>query len=87
MPIDEVIGEGLGNKSLEENFCISGVPYIWAGAELEGYNLSHQFSRRKFLCLNLHKKRCSEALLFKVGSSLSFSNLEVSQIISWIALL
>ena len=31
-------------------------------------------------CFNLRKKRCSEASRFKVGSSLSFSNLEVSEI-------
>ena len=28
MPIDEAIGRGLGNESLEENLCISGVPLI-----------------------------------------------------------
>ena len=51
-----------------------------------GYNLSYSFSLKKFLCFNLRKKRCSEASHFKVRSSLSFSNLEVSEIISWIAL-
>ena len=41
VPIDETIGRGLGKKSLEENLCILGVPYIRAGAEPEGYNLSY----------------------------------------------
>ena len=36
---------------------------------------------KKFFCFNLQKKHCSEASRFKVGSSLSFSNLEGSQII------
>ena len=67
--------------------CILGVPYIRAGAEPEGYNLSYSISLKKFFCFNLHKKRCSEASRFKVGSSLSFLNLEVSEIISSIALL
>ena len=40
-----------------------------------------------FLCFNLGKTCCSEGSRFKVGSSLSFSNLEVSKIISSIALL
>ena len=66
--------------------CILGVPYIRAGAEPEGQNLSYSISL-KFFCFNLRKKRCSEAARFKVGSSLSFSNLEVSEIISSIALL
>ena len=58
-----------------------------AGAEPEGYNLSYLISLKKFFCFNLCKKRCSEASHFKVGSSLSFSNLELSEIISSIALL
>ena len=37
--------------------------------------------------IKLRKKRCSEASSFKVGSSLSLSNLEVSETISSIALL
>ena len=37
--------------------------------------------------MHFKSKRCSEALGFKVGSSLSFWNLEVSEIISSIALL
>ena len=45
-------------------------------------NLSYSFSLKKFLCFNLRKKRFSEASRFKVGSSLSSSNLEVSEIIS-----
>ena len=43
------------------------------------------FVKKRF-CFNLHKKRCSEASRFKVGSSLSFSTSDVSEIISWIAL-
>ena len=53
-----------------------------AGAEPEGYILFYSFSLKKFLCFNLRKKRYSEASRFKIGSSLSFSNLEVSQIVS-----
>ena len=53
-----------------------------AGAEPEGYNLSDSFSLKKFFGFNLRKKRCSEASHFKVGSSLSFLNLEVSEISS-----
>ena len=58
-----------------------------AGAEPEGYNLSYSISLRKFFCFNLRKNRCSKASRFKVGTSLSFSNLELSEIISSIALL
>ena len=85
--IAETIWQSLGNESLEENLCSLGVTYVRAGAEPEGYNLSYWISLKKFFCFNLHKKRCSEASRFKVGSSLSFSNLEVSEIISSIALL
>ena len=67
--------------------CILGVPYIRAGAEPKGSNLSYSISLKKFFCFKLRKKRCSEASRFKVGSSLSFLNLEVSEIISSIALL
>ena len=49
-----------------------------AGADPEGYSLSYSILLKKFLCFNLHKKRCSEASRLKVGSTLSFSNLEVS---------
>ena len=77
MPIDETIGRSLGNESLEDNLCILGVPKIQAGAEPK-YNSSYSISLKKFFCFNLRKKRCSEALRFKVGSSLSFSNLEVT---------
>ena len=35
-------------KSLEENLCILGVPWIRAGAEPEGYNLSYSASLKKF---------------------------------------
>ena len=35
VPIDETIGQSLGNESLEENLCILGVPQIGAGAEPE----------------------------------------------------
>ena len=38
----------LGNESLEESLCILGVPYIRAGAEPEGYNLSYSISLKKF---------------------------------------
>ena len=41
--MDETIGRSLGNESLEENWCILGVPQIRAGAELEGYNFSYFF--------------------------------------------
>ena len=58
-----------------------------AGAEPERYNLSYSFSLKKVFCFNLRKKRCSEASRFKIGSSLNFSNLDVSEIISWMALL
>ena len=77
----------MGNESLEENLCILGVPWIRAGGEPEGYNLSYSISWKNFLCFNLRKKRCSEASGFKVGSSLRFSYLEVPEIISSIALL
>ena len=53
-----------------------------AGAEPEGYNLSSSFWLKTFFCFNLCKKRCSEDSRFKVGSSLSFSNLEMSEISS-----
>ena len=72
-------------RSLAENLCIFGVTLIWAGAEPEGYNLSYSISLNLFF-FKLRKKRCSEASSCKAGSSLSFSNLEVSEIISWIAL-
>ena len=39
-----------------------------------------------FFCFNLRKKRFSEASHFKVGSLLNFMNLEVSEVISGIAL-
>ena len=76
----------VGNESLEENLCILGVPYIRAGAEPEGYNLPYSISLKRFFCLNLPKKCCSEALRFKVRSPLRLSNLEVPEIISSIAL-
>ena len=57
------------------------MPYIRAGAEPEGYSLLYSFSLKRFFCFNLRKKRCSQASRFKVGSSLSFSDLEVSEII------
>ena len=85
--MDETNVQSLGNQSLEENLCILGVPQILAGAEPEGYNLSYSISIKKFFCFNLCKQHCSEASHFKVGSSLSFLNLEVSEIISSIALL
>ena len=48
MPIDETIGQNLGNESLEENLCILGVPEIQEGAEPEGYNLSYSFLSKSF---------------------------------------
>ena len=39
--------------------------------------LSYSISLKKFFCFNLRKRCCSEAVRFKVGSSLSFSNLEM----------
>ena len=36
----------------------------------------------RFFCCSLHEKRCSKCSHFKVGSSLSLSNLDVSGIIS-----
>ena len=87
MPIGETIRRSLGNASLEENLCNLGVPLIRAGAEPEGYNLPYSFSLKIFFCFNLRKKCCSEASRFKAGSFLSFSNLDVSEIISSMALL
>ena len=58
-----------------------------AGAEPEGYNLSYSISLEKVFCFNSRKKRFNEVSRFKVGSSLGFLNLEVSEIISSIALL
>ena len=66
--------------------CILGVPYIRAGAEPEAYNVSYSILLKRFFYFNLSKKRFSEASHIKFGSSLSFSNLEVSEIISSIAL-
>ena len=65
---------------------VLGVLYIRTEAEPEGYNLSYSVSLKNIFCFNLHKKHCSEASRFKVGSSFNFSNLEVSQIISTTAL-
>ena len=42
--------------------CILAVPYKWAGAEPEGYNLSYSISLKKIFCFNLRKKRCSEII-------------------------
>ena len=66
---------------------ILGVPQIRAGAEPDGYSLSYSISLKKGFCFNLRKNYCSESLRFKDASSLSFSNLEVSEIICTIALL
>ena len=51
-----------------------------AGAEPGRYNLSYSISLKFFFALT-GKKRCSEASRFKLGSSLIFSNLKVSEII------
>ena len=67
---------------LGENLCILGVPWIPAGAEPEGLNLSYSISLEKFFVSIYVKKRCSEASRFKVGCLLSFSNLDVSEFIS-----
>ena len=85
--MDETIRLGLGNESQEDSLCILGAPQIQAGAEPEGYNFAYSVSLKKFFCFNLCKKHYSEAWRFKVGSSLSFSKLELSEIISSIALL
>ena len=53
VPIDKTIGRSLGNESLEENFCILGVPYIRAGAEPEGYNLSYSILFKNYFCFQL----------------------------------
>ena len=80
------MGRRLENESLEKNLCILGVPQIRAGAEPEEYNLSYLISLKMFFCFNLRRNRCSEASRFKVGPSPIFSNSEVSEIISSIAL-
>ena len=49
--------------------------------EPEGYHLLNSVLLKKIFYFNLRKKRCSEASRFRVGSSSSFSNLEVSEII------
>ena len=41
---------------------------------------------KKVFCCNFSKKCCGEASRFKVLSSLSFSSLDVSEIISWMVL-
>ena len=56
-------------------------------AEPEGYNLSYSISLKKIFCFNLRKKCCSEDSRFKVGFSLSFLNLEVSEMVSSMVLL
>ena len=81
-PVDETIGQSLGNESLEENLCILGVPQLRAGAEPERYSLAYSISLKKFFSLNLRKNVCSEASRFKIGSSLNFCDLKVSEIIS-----
>ena len=87
----------VGNKNFFGKICILNlrknrksvkvVPQIRAGAEPEGYNLSYSISFRTFFCFNLRKERCNEASRFKGESSMSFSNLELSNINSSIALL
>ena len=57
------------------------MPLIQAGAEPEGYDLLYSFLLKKIFCFNLRQKRYSEASRFKVESSTSFSNLEVSETI------
>ena len=47
--IDETIRRSLENESLEENLCILGVPYMRAGAEPEGYNLSYSILLKKIV--------------------------------------
>ena len=68
--------------------CILEASFIRARAEPEGYNLSYSIPLKKFFLVSIYAKNpCSEPLRFKVGSSLSFPNLEVSERISSIALL
>ena len=43
--------------------------------------------KNEFFVSTYKEKRCSQASPFKVGSSLSFSNLAVFEIISWIVTL
>ena len=84
--MDEIIRRSLGNESLEEILCILVKPKIQAGEEPEGYSLSYILPLKSFFCFNLRKQRCSEALHFKVGFSLSFSNLDLSEMIFSISL-
>ena len=44
-----------------KNLCILGVPWIRAGAEPEGYNLSYSFLLKKFFVSTYIKKHFSEA--------------------------
>ena len=55
------------------------------GVEPEGYNLLYSIPLKNFFCFYLRQKRPSEVSHFKGGSSLSFLNLELSEIVSWIA--
>ena len=50
------MGQSLGNKSLEENLCILGVPQIRAGAEPEGCNLSYSISLQKLFFFSTYVK-------------------------------
>ena len=56
------------------------------GAEPGGYNLSYSSLFKMILCFKLRKKCCKKVSGFKVWPSLSFSKLEVSEIISRIVL-
>ena len=84
VPIDETVRWSLRNESLEEDLCILRVPEEQNQTDAI-YHI--QFDLKSFFYLNLHKERCTETSRFQVGSSLSFLNLEVSEIFSSIALL
>ena len=64
--MDETIGRSLGNESLEENWCILGVPQIRAGAEPEGYNFSY------FFCFNLRKNVVVKLRVSRLGLHRAF---------------
>ena len=101
VPLDRVFGRKLlcfENCRREIHFCQLEIDFatftsakkcrrekFWV--RKAGYNLSYSISLKKLFCFNLHKKRCTEASRFKVGSSFSFSNLELSEIIFSISLL
>ena len=48
VPLDETIGQSLGNESLEESLCFLVVPQLRLGEEPEVYDLSYLFLLRKY---------------------------------------